>query len=72
MQHMRWLQVTVIHGKMPSDATKGPFETAYTAKPSSAQPASGSTLSGSMLLLRMPWTASSWAVIVNPDGPAEW
>lgn len=34
--------------------------------------ANGYALKGAALVLRVPWTSDSWAIVVNTEGPAEW
>lgn len=64
------LQVTIVTGKSrPGDAH--PFEETYTKSPSNGM-ANGYALKGAALVLRVPWTSDSWAIVVNTEGPAEW
>jgi hypothetical protein len=45
-----------------------PFETAYGLLPD----ASGNALRGSTVVLSVPVLTNTWAIVVNPKGPAEW
>jgi hypothetical protein len=61
------MQVIIKHQHTnPSGAH--PFEVAYGSKPSKSNP---NALHASTLVLNLPNHANTWAVVINPYGPAE-
>jgi hypothetical protein len=61
------MQVTIKTQKSKPSAAQ-PFETAYGLIPDSK----GNAKEGSALVVNVPFITNTWAVVVNPEGPAEW
>jgi hypothetical protein len=63
------LQVTIKTSASKASAAK-PFETAYGRIPTNNP--KENALWGSTLVLSVPFMTNTWAIVVNPKGPAEW
>lgn len=67
-----WMQVTIKTQKSKPSAAQ-PFETAYGLTPDSKGTTTVSNGKDvSALVVNVPFITNTWAVVVNPGGPAEW